>query len=68
MRNSDTISFTTDPTHECPTCGNKTSETGDALRVSIQPYDGLYCLHCYAKWVSETFPRLRRIQAETGAK
>ena len=42
---------------ECPECGDVGSE---CIEISISPYSGRYCLKCYAKWVSENFPKLTR--------
>ena len=40
----------------CPSCG----KVEDYVSVFIEPYVGTYCQKCYAKWISETFPRLKK--------
>lgn len=39
----------------CPECGYEGEEHID---VSMPGYNGDYCLNCYAKWISENFPKL----------
>jgi hypothetical protein len=41
----------------CPTCHKEASDHG-TLTISLSPYEGRYCLYCYAKWVSENVPRM----------
>jgi len=48
----------------CPKCGDvKQRQLGqlliDAVHVYEGPYAGQYCIVCYAKWLSETIPKLR---------
>ena len=43
----------------CPKCGY---EGGEHINVMMPGFDGKYCLNCYAKWISETFPLLESIQ------
>lgn len=58
---------------KCPKCGY-TNETPEAMKnaillvqepaavnVSIPGYEGRYCLTCYAKWLSDTIPKLVEI-------
>jgi len=52
-------------THVCPVCGEQYNiEINEGITISIQPYQGNYCLKCYAKWISENFPRLLLIREE----
>jgi formate dehydrogenase maturation protein FdhE len=42
----------------CPVCGYKTSTNNlSAITVSVSGYEGIYCMNCYAKWISENLPK-----------
>ena len=40
---------------KCPVCGE---HTFGCIDITIPPYNGKYCLRCYAKWLSDNFPKL----------
>jgi len=40
----------------CPECG----EVKGNIEITIPPYSGHYCLKCYARWIKENFPKLRK--------
>jgi len=39
----------------CPKCGVVT----EYIEITIPPYQGKYCLKCYAKWINLIFPKLQ---------
>jgi ribosomal protein L37AE/L43A len=59
MRNNQSIIFATDTKdYICPVCGEEyNSRTSDGLIVSVPEYAGVYCLKCWAKWISENIPK-----------
>ncbi len=44
--------------YECPVCHYVTNINTGALVISIEPYDGQYCIKCWAKTISENTPKL----------
>ena len=59
----------TGPHFQCPKCGYEDSQ-GDfdhiiGISVTIPPYTGRYCIKCYARWISETFPAMVEIPSRS---
>ena len=50
--------FISNPKYRCPVCG----VVEFWIDISVKPYEGTYCQVCYARWISETFPRVEKIQ------
>jgi hypothetical protein len=48
------------PRYKCEKCGNECGSTWDAqmISVTIVPYDGEYCLKCYAAWIAANVPKM----------
>ena len=46
------------PKYGCPKCG----ETEWAINVTIPGMECSYCQKCYAEWLEENIPRVRRIK------
>jgi hypothetical protein len=44
----------------CPQCGWEAKEEEGSVKIDIEPYDGVYCLRCWAKWLSENLPKMER--------
>jgi len=42
----------------CPNCKYEGSES---IIISIPPYEGRYCLKCYAEWIKTCFPKLIKV-------
>lgn len=51
----------------CPKC-NTTSNGEEGLVVSILPFNGIYCIKCWAKWISENIPKMIELRNETEEK
>ncbi len=46
----------------CPRCGWTGDAATTAVNVSMNmPYDGRYCLSCFAQWIANTFPKLESL-------
>lgn len=54
----------------CPVCGQDCGIEGSleelSIRVSfdIKDLDGKYCLYCFAKWIKDNIPLLKRVEEE----
>jgi hypothetical protein len=57
------ISIAPDNIRVCPTCGQKFSEdVGIFINLGKQEIDGVYCLHCYGRWIKNDIPKLEGIK------
>lgn len=41
---------------KCPVCGNEDAYC--TITISIEPYNGIYCQKCYAKWIKDNIPEM----------
>lgn len=48
-------------TYKCPVCKWETDGSG-LLVVTIPPYQGKYCMKCWAKWMSVNLPQVKPIK------
>lgn len=46
---------------KCPKCDDVST---DSLNVTIKPYEGDYCMKCWAKWISENVTKLLKVKKE----
>lgn len=46
-------------THFCPVCKMETCIP--ALNITFEEYIGDYCMKCFAKFISENIPKLKKI-------
>ena len=61
MDNPGKFSINTKMTHVCPVCGYEVGDY-DGLRVSGEPFSGVYCINCWAKWIHENIPKMEKIE------
>jgi hypothetical protein len=49
-----------EPRYKCEKCGNESGSTWDAqmICITIVPYDGKYCLKCYAACIAANVPKM----------
>ena len=45
----------------CPICCTKAS-CDETLVITIEPYIGNYCMHCFARWITLNVPKLLDIK------
>jgi hypothetical protein len=55
------MSIGSKPSWVCPVCGDVQNEWGGFLGVTIRPYEGRYCMKCWAKWISENIPKMTKL-------
>ena len=53
---------------KCPVCGfiSDARETGDhsVVDVRVRPYEGMFCLRCFGKWLAANFPRMEMLMGD----